>query len=135
MAIKAQGTLIEIESATPDTYNAIGQVSSITGIGSGTATENDATHLASTAREIVMGLPDEGTAAITGFLDTTDTTGQIAMRTANADQTKEKFRVTLVDSTTCTFEAYVTQFSFDVTADGLIPFNSQLRLTGPKVWA
>lgn len=135
MAIKAQGTIIEIETATPATYAAIGQVSGITGIGSGTATENDATHLGSAAREIIMGLPDEGTAGVTGFLDTTDTTGQIAMRDANAAQSKERFRVTLVDGATCTFQAFVTQFSFDVVADNLVPFNSQLRITGPKVWA
>lgn len=135
MAIKAQTTTIGIESATPGAYDLIGQVSGITGVGSGTATENDATHLGSTAREIVMGLPDEGTATVAGFLDPTDTTGQVAMRTANANQSKEKFQITITGGTTVTFEAFVTQFAFDSVADNLIPFTSQLRITGPKTWA
>lgn len=137
MALKSQGVTIGIESATPDSYDLIGQVNSITGIGSGTAAEIDVTNLSSTAKEFLIGLPDEGSVTFGGYLDPDDTTGQVAVRAARSAGTLESFQVTLTDAggTTVTFDGYVMQFSTDINQDAAVTFSSTIRITGAAVWA
>lgn len=138
MALKSQGVTLEVsDGAGTPVFSVVGEISGITGVGSGAATEIDVTNLSSTAKEFIMGLRDEGTISITGFLDPDDTAGQVRMRTLRDTSASTDFKITLTDSpaTVLSFEAFVPTFGFDINPDGAIPMNGSLRVTGAVTWA
>lgn len=123
--ILAQDTTITIGGT------AIAGVRSITGIGSGKATEIDVTTLASTAKEFRMGLQDFGSIQIE-MIRNQDDTGQVALFTNLAAQTSATFIVTLPSSTAnvITFTGFVTSVTTDIGADGVVTGVAEVRITG-----
>lgn len=106
MTIDAQGSTLEIDDATPGTPDtAIGKLISFSGF-DGEATELDATHLGSTAKEKRLGLQDFGSFSVEWRPDFTDA-GQDLVRAAAASRAVKTLRLTLPDSTTATFQALV----------------------------
>lgn len=123
--ILAQDTTITIGGT------AIAGVRSITGIGSGKATEIDVTTLASAAKEFRMGLQDFGSVQIE-MIRNQDDTGQLALFTNLAAQTSATFIVTLPTSTAnvITFTGFVTSVTTDIGADGVVTGVAEVRITG-----
>lgn len=132
-ALKSQGVGIYIsDTSSPEAYNEIPDVVSITGP-DGSATEIDVTALDSTAKEFLMGLPDEGTVQLEMIWGgETSNTYQVALRTARASQTLKYFRILLTDSprSTYQFSAYVTGWSLSAGVDDAVKANATLRITG-----
>lgn len=128
--ILTQATTIAFNSQT------IAGVQSITGIGSGSATEIDVTTLASTAKEFKMGLRDNGTVSIT-MIRNQDDLGQLELWNALGSQTGYTTVVTLPTSTAniATFTAFVQSLSTDVNADGVVTGTATLRISGSVVWS
>lgn len=123
--ILAQDTTVTIGGT------AIAGVRSITGIGSGSATEIDVTTLASTAKEFRMGLQDFGSVQIE-MIRNQDDTGQLALFTNMAAQTSASFVVTLPTSTAnvITFTGFVMSVTTDIGADGVVTGTATVRITG-----
>ncbi len=123
---------------TTITFNAIAVngVRSITGIGSGSATEIPVTTLASTAQEFKPGLRDFGSVAI-DMIRNQDDLGQVEMFTAMAAQSVVSVVVTLPTSTANvgTFSGFVTSMSTDIGADGVVTGTANIRITGAVVWS
>ena len=133
-ALKSQGCLIGLwdGSASPTTYPEIPDVMSITGP-DGSAAEIDVTCLDSTAKEWLMGLPDEGTVSLEMVWGgETDNAIQRQLRTARATQTLSYFQIRLTDSpqSTYTFTAYVTGWSLSLGVDDVVKASVTLRITG-----
>lgn len=134
-AIKSQGVLLEVADAgSPTAWTQVGEVNTISDVDGGEAPDIDVTHLQSTSREYLIGLPDGGQITLAGNLVPSDS-GQQKMRIARRQQTSREFRVTLTDAaaTKLRFLAFVKQFSTGSAVDDKIPFNATLRVTG-DVW-
>lgn len=121
------------DTGTPVT---VGGIVSLTGIGSGSATEIDVTTLASTAKEFRQGLRDFGSISIELIRDQDDV-GQAEMFDAMGLQDVRTCIVTLPTSTANvgTFEGFVQSLSTDINADGVATGTATIRITGAVVWS
>lgn len=128
--ILAQDTTMSIDDSggSPVTINGI---VSITGIGSGSATEIDVTTLASSSKEFRQGLRDFGSISIE-LIRNQDDLGQKEMFDAMGLQAVREFIVTLPTSTAnvITFDGFVQSISNDVNADGVVTGTATVRITG-----
>lgn len=128
VAILCQNTTITFNAV------AVGGVKSISGIGSGSATEIDTTTLASTAKEFAQGLRDFGAIEIDMIRDNDDL-GQAEMFESWAAQTTVPIVVTLPSSTlnVFTFSGFVQSLPSDIGADGVVMGKAKIRITGAVV--
>ena len=137
--LKSQGcTLSRFDStASPNTYQEIGQVISIGGP-SGTTGEIDVTNLSSTAKEFIPSLPDWGSVDCEVVFD--------QATTANRHQelwddfsaaTTGTYQIALTDSpqTTFTFSAYPSQFALNIAVDDKVGASVSLRITSSVTMA
>ena len=131
----SQGTGIYISNlASPEVWSEIGQVMSISGP-DGSASEIDVTNLASTGKEFVIGLPDNGNVSLECSFDHASATANhdtlVAARNA-VPQVLQHFQLRLSDSprTTLDFQAYVTQFSLSLGVDDKVGATFGLRISG-----
>lgn len=115
-------------TATPVAYTEVGEVADFDGPG-GAASVIDATHLGSSAREKIMGIPDEGQFTFSLNRVFSDT-GQAAVLAARAARAKKTFRVTYMDATVQTFEGYVLQFSTSGGVDDKLNGSVTIEITG-----
>ena len=120
-------------TATPVAWTAIGEVTDFSGP-DGTASEIDITHLQSTAKEFLMGLPDEGSISLSINWAPADT-GQLAVKAARKARTKKDFKITYSDKSTASFKGYVMGLSTDAAVDDKVNGSITLRVTGEVKWA
>ncbi len=128
-AILCQGTTMTFNAV------AVGGLMSITGIGSGSATEIDITTFASSAKEFTQGLRDFGSVSIE-LRRNQDDVGQVEMFTAMASQLTRTVIITLPTSTAnvATFTGFVQSISTDLAADGAATGTAVIRITGAVAW-
>lgn len=130
--IEAQGSVIAIgDGASPEVFSEIMEVQGIAGP-DGSANEIDVTKLSSVAREIRMGLADEGSITLEGNYDRSDTLGQNAAEAARAARTLKNFEITLTDSppTVFTFAGFVLSFTKTAAVDDVWKFAMNIRISG-----
>lgn len=134
-AIRTQGTIVKRgDGGAPETFTAVGEVVDFTGPG-GKASIIDVTHLGSTAKEKLPGLPDEGQFSMTLNLVPGDTQQQ-NLRADRAAQTKRNFQVVLSDgSTTLSFAAYVLGYAESGKVDDKVVLKIDLEITGAVIWS
>lgn len=122
MTIDAQGSTLQVDDGTPGTPDvAIGKIKTFSGF-DGEASEIDATHLTSTAKEKRLGLQDFGSFTAdwqTSFSDS----GQNVVRAAASSRAVKTFLLTLPDGSTATFQGVVKnadrmQGGVDALVDG-----------------
>jgi len=118
---------------TPVEWTAIGEVTDFSGP-DGSASEIDVTHLTSTSKEFLMGLPDEGSLSLSINWDTSDT-GQAACSAARAARTEENFKITYSDSSTATLTGFVTGMTSSGGVDGKVSGSISIRITDSITWA
>lgn len=109
-AIPAQGITIARMGASA--YETIPNVVSFQGPG-GQAPVIDITTMASSAKEKLMGLPDEGQLSL-NILYNPDDTVHVALRADRASRARKQFKITFTDTAPAmawTFYGYVTQFN------------------------
>ena len=95
--MESQGVVLYWSTTTAlSTAIAVGSISGFNGP-SGSAAIIDVTNLGSTAKEKMMGLPDEGNISFDMQLNTSDS-GQTKMRECRAARTKGHFALKLTDS-------------------------------------
>jgi hypothetical protein len=118
----------DVGAFTPLEWVGVGEVIDFDGPG-GSASVIDATHLTSTAREKLMGIPDEGQFTFSLNRVFSDT-GQIAVFTARANRLKKSWKVTYTDTTVQEFEGYVLQFSTSGGVDDKVNGSVTIEITG-----
>ncbi len=126
MAIVTQSTTLSIDSQL------VGEVVDFSGPG-GSASVIDATHLGSTAKEKLMGLPDEGQFTFNLNLDPQDE-GQGDLRDARIARSKNTYLLTLSDGTTLSFDGFCLEFSIAGGVDALVSASCTIEITGPVTW-
>ena len=121
---------------TPVTYTAVGNVKTISDIESGSASEIDVTHLASTAKEFRLGLVDNGSFSMAMDHANSDA-GQAALQARRLDGVVVNMKVILPSGTTPTasFSALVKKFSKSAAVDGVVGATCDVRVNGAVTWA
>ena len=127
-------TLTATGTATPNTYTAIGNVKSFSGF-DGQASELDRTNFASTAKEFVLGLVDYGQFSFDVDYDFADA-GQAAVLAAQSSGLIKNFKLTLPDTHTASFTAYVKRLPTAGGVDQIVKRSgATLRISGAVTWA
>lgn len=139
LAISGQGATISV-SVDGTAFTEVSEVKSFGGIGGGTSTVKDVTHLKSTAKEKKLGLKDEGQVTLSGNDIPTDP-GQKMMKTARGTSSKLRMKVELANKktptgkgTTWTFDVFVQTFKSDgIAVDETLIFDSSCEITGEVI--
>lgn len=135
-AIPTQGTLVKRgDGGGPEVFITIGEVTGFDGPG-GKASIIDATHLQSTFKEKLMGLPDEGEISLTLNYVPSDAQ-QIGLRNDRAARTKRNFKIVFTDagSETASFSAFVLEYKLSAKPDSKVDLAVTLEVTGPISWS
>lgn len=128
---QSQGTAFKVsDGASPETFNAVGQVTSIDGP-DGSAPVIDVSNLSSTAREKTQGLADEGQITLQLQYDMDDT-GQSRLKTLRTGRTLGSFKIEMSDSpaTTLSFSGYVLQFARSFNIDEVVMGTVTIEISG-----
>lgn len=132
MAIHTRGTVIQRgDGATPtENFVSIEEVQTIGGP-DGTAGEIDTTHLESVVKEFIMGLPNNGSIALTMNYQP-GSAQQEGLLTDRDAQTLRNFKLTFPDAlnTTLNFAAYVLQWATNSEQDNRAELSVTLRIAG-----
>ncbi len=136
-ATKAQGITIEIDDGTG--FATIGNVTGFSGLQGGSAAVIDTTNLSSTAKEKLVGLPDEGQVQIDiKFANDTSFTKLKAQRNSQA-LTPFKINIPAGEggeaATTASFSGYILSLPISATVDGVVEASCTVEITGAVTWA
>ena len=126
-------TITAAGTATPVTYTTINNLKTFNGF-DGQASVLDVTNLSSSAKEIKLGIVDPGTIQLEMDLDTSDA-GQAVLLAAYNGSLSKNFLLTLPNSHTATFVAFVRKFTAAGGVDQVVKRQCDLQITGPVTWA
>lgn len=130
-ALQSQGIVLSCTIGSPTgTMTPIANVTGFSGPG-GSASVIDITNLDSTAKEKLMGLPDEGQLTIDINYDP-DATSHINLRNARKTRTRTEFKITLTDATATnlTFWGYVLGFAITGALDTQLKASITIEIDG-----
>ncbi len=134
-AIKSQGTLVYISNENADstaygsaTFDAIGNVTNI-GPPSGEAASIDTTSLESTAKEYIIGLPDNGGLEISMNALSGDA-GHTELKTALAAQNRRWLKIVWSNNDTHYIKALVKKYTWSAGVDNKVDASSSFRTSG-----
>lgn len=129
-AISFQGTQFHIGTeVSPTTYVSLGEVRSMDGPG-GEAAVLDATHSLSTAKEKLMGLPDEGQIQVTvNYLSGNQ--GQDEFLEARAAQQIRDYKITFVNGEILLFQGFAKGHKISGQVDQVVTATLTVEITGP----
>jgi len=134
----SSGTTLSVEGHP---FTAIGEITGFTGP-SGNAVVIDVTNLASTAKEKLIGIRDEGNITLDVNFNTSADQYQIALKDDRASRTKRIFDIKLNDTSTVAgsqpsamyFDGYVTGFSITGSVDNAVKGSIAIELTSAIHW-
>lgn len=116
-------------TATPVQWTQVNNLKTFTGF-DGEASEIDVTNLSSSAKEYVLGLVDNGKFSVEVDYDGADP-GQLAAVSAQVSGAKKAWKLTLPDTHTFTFNAFVKKVPLSGGVDQVVKRGSiDLRITG-----
>jgi len=127
-AIRTQGTAIAYKVPPGSTFLPLGEVISFDGPG-GRGSVIDITNLASTAKEKLPGLPDEGQLAMVANFHGADA-GQQALYNARNAQTLISMQLTLTDASIIVFNGYILEYKLTGRADSKVELALTMEITG-----
>ena len=113
---------------TPLAYVEVGEITDFDGP-SGSAAVIDKTNLASTAKEKMMGLPDEGQFTLS-INRQPDNAGQLAVSAARTARTQKNFKITYSDNKVHSFAGYVLGDTWAGGVDGLVSGSITIEIDG-----
>lgn len=130
LAIKAQGTLLQLGAGSPLSYTTIAEINSFSGPG-GSVSVIDVTDLASSAKEKIAGMNDNGQLSFEcNFIPSN--AQHLALRTAKENGTQVPVKIVFTDTgnTEWAFDAIVTGFSVSGAIDGVVKGSVTLEISG-----
>lgn len=135
MALKSQTSTVHISNEDADstaygsaTFDKVGEVTSI-GAPSGEAADIDTTHLESTAKEYLIGLPDEGNIEIAMNAVSSDA-GHSELITAKDAQTRRWLKITWSSGAVWYIKALVKKYTWSAGVDAKIEAAASFRTSG-----
>ena len=136
-AVESQGVVISVADGGSPTgaFTTINNVTDFSGPG-GQASVIDVSNLASSRREKLMGLPDEGQFGLTLNWDPDDSGHQVLQTYRNA-RTRAEFKVVLTDATPKTglFFGYVLGIVLSGSVDNAIKAAVSIEIDGAISWS
>lgn len=135
-AVESQGVVVQVtDGGSPTSFQTVNNVTDFSGPG-GQASVIDVSNLASTRREKLMGLPDEGQFTLTLNFDPDDSVHQL-LRTLRNNRTRAEFKITLTDATPVTgiFFGYVLGVTLSGAVDQAIKAAVSIEIDGAIAWA
>lgn len=135
-AVESQGVVVQVtDGGSPTSFQTVANVTDFSGPG-GQASVIDVSNLASTRREKLMGLPDEGQFTLSLNWDPDDTVHQL-LRTLRNNRTRAEFKITLTDGTpaTGTFFGYVLGVTLSGAVDQAVKAAVTIEVDGAIAWA
>lgn len=137
MALVAEGTVFKRHDGDdPGDFNEVAEVITASGVGGGSPTVIDVSHLGSTHREKLLGLRDEGQVQLgLRWVGTDDE--QQGLWDDRAQGVKRKFQIEYPDGTEDEFEGFVLQMESSVETDADITHQVTIEITGAvsRTWA
>lgn len=133
---KAQTTVIQQDIS--GTFTDIGNISGFSGLQGGSAAVINTTNLQSTAKEKLVGLPDEG--QVQFDIKFANNASYQALRTVRASQALTEFKIIIPASeasdptATAKFKGYVTSLPLSGSVDGIIEASTTIEITGAITW-
>ena len=144
MAINSQGIQFIWTNGTAacttamDSTGSVGEIKSISGP-TGSAGVLDITHLGSTAKEKMMGLPDEGqvTLEVNFGYSTSGNDKQKDMIADRKARTKRQWGILFPDvsSSLARGDGYITGFAITGSVDNILSANITVEIDGPVTWS
>ena len=135
MAIKSQTSTVHISAENADstvfasaTFSKIGQVTNI-GAPSGEANDIDTTHLESTAKEYLTGLPDNGNIEISMNAVSSDA-GHLELIDALDAQERRWLKITWSNGDVWHIQALVKKYTWSAGVDAKIEAAASFRTSG-----
>lgn len=135
MALKSQTSTVHISNEDADataygsaTFDKVGEVTNI-GAPSGEAADIDTTHLESTAKEYLIGLPDEGNIEIAMNAVASDV-GHSELITAKDAQTRRWLKITWSSGGVWYVKALVKKYTWSAGVDAKIEAAASFRTSG-----
>jgi len=135
MAIKSQTSTVHISNESADstaygsaTFDKVGEVTNI-GAPSGEAADIDTTHLESTAKEYLIGLPDNGNIEI-GMNAIEGDAGHSELITAMNAQTRRWVKITWSSGSVWYIKALVKKYTWSAGVDAKIEAAASFRTSG-----
>jgi hypothetical protein len=134
-AIPAQGTTFAVDTSISGdpSFTAIKNIKTYSGL-DGSASEIDVTNLSSDAKEVRIGLEDNGQFTLEVDRDLSDS-GQIALLAARDSQAAKRFKLTLSNGENAQFTGYVKKFSISGGVDQVVKGSVDIRISGTVVWS
>jgi hypothetical protein len=117
-------------TSSKQTMSAVGSVTGFDGP-DGQSDEIDVTHLASSAKEYLVGLSDPGNVTLSVLLDNSNT-GQSKLRGLLKAQTAAAFSFALTDGDTLAAKAFVRSFTMSAQPNGAYTSQVVLRLASEE---
>lgn len=120
-------------------YTPIGEVVDFDGPG-GSSAVIDRTHLRSTAKEKLMGLPDEGQFTF-NLNHVPSDAGQVAFKTARKGRTEEAFALVFADETDttvanwATFAGFALSYKVSGGVEAKVGASATIEITGSVTWS
>lgn len=135
MALKSQTSTVHISNEDADstaygaaTFDKVGEVNNI-GAPSGEAADIDTTHLESTAKEYLVGLPDEGNIEIAmNAIESDD--GHDELIAAKDDQTRRWLKIIWSSGSVWYIKALVKKYTWSAGVDAKIDAAASFRTSG-----
>ena len=129
MALKTEGIIVRRgDGATPtEAFAEVGEVKSLSGIGGGSPTVIDTSHLRSTFRRKLLGIRDEGQGQMQLEWTGSDVEFQ-GLFDDRANATLRNFQVEYPDGTEDEFAAYVMTFETAAETDASLLVNITLEI-------
>lgn len=133
-AIESQGVTLQMTVGSPTAMQTIGNITDFSGPG-GQASVIDVSNLASSFKEKMMGLPDEGQFTFNINFDPDDVTHQ-SLRSARASRTRCEFLLTLTDANPAKgqFFGYVLGLVISGGVDNVIKGAVTVEIDGGVTW-
>lgn len=135
MALKSQTSTVHISNESADTtvygsatFDKVGEVINI-GAPSGEAADIDTTHLESTAKEYLIGLPDEGNIEL-AMNAMTDDVGHLELITAKDAQERRWLKITWSNADVWYVKALVKKYTWSAGVDTKIEAAASFRTSG-----
>lgn len=131
MALESQGTKFFWSTSTAQsTAQLVGEIVDFNGPG-GAAAVIDVTHLGSTAKEKMMGLPDEGQVSMSVNYNPTDA-GHVALISDRSSRTMRKALIKFNDTAThaAVFDGWCLQYSIQGAVDAKVQANIVIEISG-----
>ena len=132
-AQKSQGFKLEIETgaSSPVVWTVVKEIKTFN-FQQAESADIDVTHLQSSSKEFLEGLPDNGTfGGDINFL--VEDPGQVACRAARAAQSRQSFRATFSDGATGSFFGYVKSMPFSGGVDQAVSGSISIKIDGEVV--